>query len=174
MTGALFPNLLGPSFERMDGPLQAVHRGVTTEYKGTATVQRGHNLLARLACWVVGLPPSMSAVPVRVCIDVEGSRERWTRWFGNSGAMRSQLRASGRFLRERLGPSVTDFELEVRNGVLRWEAVRLWILGVPIPRKLFDMQALVGGQRGQYRFEIAARLSGMGLLIRYEGELDVT
>jgi len=72
-----------------------------------------------------------------------------------------------------LGPSVTDFRLTVKEGVLHWEAVRLWVLGVPLPRYAFDMRARVCAHGERYRFQIDARLHLLGALISYEGELDV-
>jgi len=171
--GALFPILLGDAFGQMGQPLRVVHRGVPNEYIGTATVQRGRSPLARLACAIAGLPPDMSSAPVRVRVDVDGSTERWTRWFGNAPAMVSRLAAREGLLRERLGPSVTDFRLTVKEGVLHWEAVRLWVLGVPLPRYAFDMRARVCAHGERYRFQIDARLHLLGALISYEGELDV-
>jgi hypothetical protein len=170
---AVFPRVLGDRFEQLSAPLQVLHAGTTMDYAGTASVRRGTGALTQLACLIAGLPLSVNATPVRVQLEVIGATERWTRWFHGARPMRSQLWAQDGCLRERLGPAVTDFALEVRAGALHWTALRMWVLGIPIPRRCFDMQARVSASGSRYRFEIMARLALIGDLITYEGELDV-
>jgi Domain of unknown function (DUF4166) len=168
---ALFPVLLADAFGMLAAPVRRMHRGVAVNSVGRASVQRGAGLFARLACAVAHLPPSGRDVPLRFNLEIEGVTERWTRWFGSARAMTSLVWVANGCLRERLGPAVTDFVLNVQEGVLLWEAVRLRVLGVTIPRRWFEVRARVSGQGDRYRFEISARLAGVGELIAYDGEL---
>ena len=170
---AMFPGLLGHDFEALDAPLQRVHRGSSGVYHGWATVERGDGWLARLGCRLAGLPRSAHDLPLRVELQADARREAWTRWFEGSPAMHSRLEAKGGQLVERLGPAVARFALRVAGGALHWEAVRLQVLGIPLPRSAFDMRAQVHGADGLYHFVIDARFRGVGTLIRYEGVLYV-
>lgn len=171
---APFPHLLGTAFGRLDTALRAVHGGRSAEYNGSATVERGSGWLAQLACRVAGLPRSVRNAPLRFLLEVDGEGEQWTRFFAGSAPMRSRVWAQGPYLVERLGPSVTRFELTERDGTLLWRSAGLRLLGIPVPRWAFDFQARVRGRGACYRFEIDASLALIGRLIRYQGELHVT
>lgn len=169
----LFPTLLGAAFERLDAPVQALHRGVPMEYIGIATVERGSSWLARIACIVAGLPVDVKDAPLRFRLSVDRQGEEWVRFFSGSAPMSSRVWAKDGCLVERLGPSVTRFRLTEQGGVLNWRSVSLHVLRIPIPRWAFEFQARVCARDTRYRFEIDARLALVGTLIRYEGELDV-
>lgn len=167
----LFPGLLGAAFGSLDAPVQKMHGGSPGVYHGTASVQRGRGWLAWLACTMARLPPSMHEAPLRFELRTDGLQETWIRWFGDAPPMSSRLQAGGDLLLEHLGPATVRFALRVVERALQWEAVGLRVFRVPLPRRAFHFDARVHGKDGQYHFAIEARLSGVGLLIRYEGTL---
>ena len=169
----LFERLLGDALQGMNAPVRRLHRGASAEYRGSATVERGRSFLANGFCDWGRLPCSVSDAPLRFRLDVDGESETWTRFFSGSGPMVSRVEASGGLLREQLGPAQLDFELSVRQGVLYWRAVKLRVWGIPVPRAAYDFRARVSGEGTQYRFEIEAHLALVGLLVRYQGVLDV-
>lgn len=170
---ALFPGLLGAEFEGLHAPVRALHRGTGGSWQGTASVTRAKGWLASLACRVAGLPPDMQDAPLRFELRSSAEQEVWTRWFGDSPAMSSRLRAEGRHLVEHLGPAKVRFALQAVHGSLHWEADGLQVLGIALPRRAFDLRARIGGMDGQYQFLIEVRVAGLGALIRYEGTLNV-
>jgi hypothetical protein len=87
--------------------------------------------------------------------------------------MRSRLWSRGGLLEERLGPAVVGFAVRESDGAMLWQAVRMHVMGVPLPRAAFDLGARVHGTDGVYHFEIVARLWGVGTLISYAGVLHV-
>lgn len=169
----LFARLLGDALDRLDAPVRHLHRGVSGEYRGRATVERGGSWLANCFCDWGDLPRSVTDAPLRFRLEVDRNTETWTRYFSGSGPMASRVAAVGGLLREQLGPAQLDFELSERQGVLHWRAVKLRVWGIPVPRAAFDFRARVSGGGSQYRFEIEAHLALVGLLVRYQGVLDV-
>jgi hypothetical protein len=167
----LFAGLLGTAFEKLDAPVQRVHGGNAGTYQGTASVERGAGWVAWMACTVARLPPTMRDAPLRFELRTRGAEEIWTRWFADAPPMSSRLEARDDLLLEHLGPATVQFALQLTGTALKWEATRLRIFGIPLPRRAFQFEALVRGDGGQYRFAIEARLAGAGLLIRYEGTL---
>ena len=88
--------------------------------------------------------------------------------------MRSTLWADDGLLCERLGLVEFGFRLEAADGVLVWRVARVRALGVPLPVRCFEG---VGAREfetdGRYRYDVAARLPLVGLLVHYRGWLDV-
>jgi hypothetical protein len=169
----LFPALLGEAFQRLDAPVRRLHRGTPEAYEGRASVERGASWLAGLACSIARLPRRMQDAPLHVELLSDVRCETWTRWFGNSPPMRSRLWSRGGLLEERLGPAVVGFAVRESDGAMLWQAVRMHVMGVPLPRAAFDLGARVHGTDGVYHFEIVARLWGVGTLISYAGVLHV-
>jgi hypothetical protein len=167
----LFAGLLGTAFEKLDAPVQKVHGGDAGAYQGIASVERGSGWLAWMACIVARLPPTMREAPLQFELRTCGVQEIWTRWFADAPPMSSRLEARDDQLLEHLGPATVQFALQVNGTTLQWEATRLRVFGIPLPRRAFQFNAHIHGDGGQYHFAIEARLAGVGLLIRYEGTL---
>jgi Domain of unknown function (DUF4166) len=171
---ALFPGLMGKDFASLHPHVQAVHDGAGGRWSGRATVQRGTHLLLRLAALVARLPSSQRDAPTVVTIEAQPGCEVWTRKFGSAAPMRSTLCKRGGLLEEQLGLVTMQFRIVARDTGMSWELQRIAFLGLPLPLRLFKVQARAqSGERG-YRFLVAASVVGLGELIRYEGELDVT
>ncbi len=171
---ALFPGLMGTDFASLHPQVQAVHGGAGGSWTGRANVQRGTHLLLRLAALVARLPTSQRDAPVMVTIEVQPECEVWTRKFGTAAPMRSRLCNVGGLLREKLGLVTMQFRILARESGMDWELQRIAFLGVPLPLRLFKVQAGAQAVDHGYRFLVAAHVVGLGELIRYEGELDAS
>jgi hypothetical protein len=170
---ALFPTLLGPAFGALPVAVRAVHDGHSLTLRGTATVTQGTSLLSRLLAHAASLPPAQDAAPLEVRIDAQPQQEVWTRRYGEAHVMRSALRRHGREFTESLGLATLHFSLHGSERGIAWQLTQVRALGVPLPLRWFDVQATATAPQGRYRFTVQAALRGIGLIVRYEGELDV-
>jgi hypothetical protein len=55
-----------------------------------------------------------------------------------------------------------------------WQLQKVSLLGIPLPAAWFEISARVDMQQGQYHFLIDSAARGAGLIVRYEGLLDVS
>ena len=172
-SASLFPSLLGPAFGALPIAVRAVHDGRSLTLRGTATVTQGTSLLSRVLARAASLPPAQKGVPLEVRIDAQPQHEIWTRRYGDDHVMRSALRRHGREFTERLGLATLQFSLHGSEHGIAWQLSKVRVLGVPLPLRWFDVQATATAPQGRYRFTVQAALRGIGLIVRYEGELDV-
>lgn len=170
---ALFPGLLGEGFTSLHPHVRTVHSGQTRRWTGHASVQRGSHPLARIAAALARLPATRHNETAVVIIDAHDGTETWTRFFGDAAPMRSTLSSKHGLLVERMGLVSLEFQVNVREGGMNWYLRRVALLGLPLPRRLFHVQARVSAAAA-YRFFVAVGLAGIGEMIRYEGELDVS
>lgn len=174
MRRALFPGLLGEGFASLHPNVRAVHNGQSRRWSGRASVQRGSHPIARLAAAVARLPTTQRDEPVVVTIDATDGKEIWTRWFGSAAPMQSSLSNHDGLLVERMGPVSLKFQANVRDAGMEWFLRRISFLGLPLPRRMFNVIAKVSATAQSYRFLVAVGLTGIGEMIRYEGELDIS
>jgi uncharacterized protein DUF4166 len=169
-----FAGILGPDFARLPPSVRRLHlEPATKTYLGEADIVRGSSWLGRLIGFVAMLPPAARGIPLSVEIEPRERDERWTRHFGMH-VMRSRLWRAGDRLREQLGPTRFEFALSVENERIVWRAVGVSALGIPLPSSWFrDVRAEEFERDGRYRFAVDAALPLVGLLVRYEGWLDV-
>lgn len=172
-SAGLFPTLLGPAFAALPLAVRTVHDGRSLTLRGTATVTRGTSLLGRMLARAASLPPAQHDMPLEVRIEAQPRLEIWTRRYGESPVMRSELRWLGSEFSERLGLATLRFRLRADERGIVWQLAGVRALGIPLPRRWFDVQASARAPQGRYRFEVQAALRGIGLIVRYEGELDV-
>lgn len=173
MSSGLFPGLLGQGFQGLPVPVRNAHRGTDVALRGTATVERGTSMIAGFLCAITSVPRSMKAAPVVVRIAVDADGETWTRQYGSARPMRSRLCARGGLLVERLGPATMKFALTGDSGRIKWRLTGISLLGLPLPVKWFRVAATIEARDGRYAFTVEAAASGIGRIVRYDGELDV-
>lgn len=174
MTPTLFQRLMGAEFYHLAPQVKTLHsqRGRFI-WSGMCSIDRGRGLLARLACSVARLPPSMRDAPVRVEFTCDDTCETWQRSF-NGVPMRSRLDFDAGLLHERLGLMSFRFRLYRIGSELHWVAEEAKLLGlIPLPAVWREGVRCCesGGDDDRYRFMVEARLPLIGLLIRYEGWL---
>jgi len=125
-----------------------------------------------LFAWATRLPPAGRG-EVEVEIDASSAVEKWTRHIGGR-AMPSRLWEQDGLLCERLGLVRFGFRLTVEEGAIVWRVVRVAALGLRLPARWFDaVLARESELDGRYRFDVAAALPVVGMLVRYRGWLHM-
>ncbi|MEM7223641.1 MAG: DUF4166 domain-containing protein [Pseudomonadota bacterium] len=170
----LYRQVLGVQFDRLPGKIQSLH-DVTAPVtvSGLCQIRRGAHPLARLFGCLMGLPSAGSDVPVTVTFQPSRGGETWQRHFGGVG-LRSHQSAARRpgHLIERIGPMNFLLEPRARPEGLDLVLCRVWILGLPVPRRLWPLvEANERVREGLFAFDVAIRLPLAGLLIHYQGWL---
>lgn len=173
----LYRQLLAAQFDALPPTVRALHdRNGHYRYHGKVEVDRGSGLLSNLCSWSARLP---SAGRGTIHVDIHGGArgERWARHFAGR-AMRSRLWARDGLLCERLGLLRFAFRLTIEpvasGQAVVWHVAHVRALGVPLPRGWFNgVTAREYERDGRYRFDVAARLPWVGLLVHYRGWLDV-
>ncbi|HEY5804326.1 MAG TPA: DUF4166 domain-containing protein [Lysobacter sp.] len=175
---SLYRQLLAARFDQLPPTLRALHdRHGCRRYHGKVEVDRGAGVLSRLCAWAARLP-AQGRGTIKVEIDADAKGERWARVFAGR-AMRSRLWAHDALLRERLGLLVFAFRLDVEHlpgagSAVVWHVASVSALGLPLPRRWFTAVTAREYERDhRYRFDVAARLPWIGLLVHYRGWLDV-
>jgi hypothetical protein len=172
----LYRRVLGDAWERLPPQLQAMHDlngGLVAE--GTATVERGKGVLARLLAMVIGFPQAGTEVPVSVAFSLRDGREYWRRTFAGRSFLSTQEEGQGRFARlvcERFGPVAVGLALVLDGERLRL-IVRGWSLfGIPMPLRLAPhSHSWEFVQDGRFRFHVEISLPVAGLIVAYRGWL---
>ncbi len=170
----LFRRVLGEPYASLPACVRALHAR-SGRWRGEAMVDRGDGALSRLFAWLTRLPPA-GAHPVVVEIVAGGADEYWTRRYGAAHAMPSRLWIARGALHERLGPATLRYRITVEAGAIVWRVSGVRIFGLlPLPARWFaGVEARESGQNGRYRFDVCARLPGIGLLVHYRGWVEPT
>jgi hypothetical protein len=166
--------LLGADFDSLPPAVRALHESRGDRIlSGRCDVERGGTFLSRALATLARLPAAGRDVPVTVAIRCAAGRETWTRTFGGRN-MRSQLRARGQRLEERLGPAAFLFGIAAKDGSLVWTLEGVRALGIPLPVAWFrGVTARESADGPRYFFDVRAELPLAGLLVHYRGVLDV-
>ncbi|NNF24683.1 MAG: DUF4166 domain-containing protein [Rhodobacteraceae bacterium] len=173
----VFGAALGAAFGDLAPALQAFHAAHGPALvRGEALVERGGSLLARIACWIGGLPRSAASVPVSVSVTRSGGsapHEIWERRFGAS-TFHSRLSLRGpRRVTEAFGPLAVDLATNLQAGGLALPIAGWRLFGVPLPRwlGLRSRTREYQDDKGRFRFDVDVRFPWGGRLIRYAGWL---
>ena len=174
--GSLYGNLLGPVFAALPPEIQRMHEvHKLLRAEGRASVERGRNVLARLAAAMVGFPRAASDIPVAVKFECAGGVETWTRTFDGRSFSSRQFAGqgrSGRLLCETFGPLTFAMALVVDDGRLSLVLRRWCAFGVPLPLWLAPRStACEVSQDGRFHFHIEIGHPLTGLIVRYRGWL---
>lgn len=172
---SLFLDLLGTQADALPPQVRHLHAlSMPAELRGRAQASAARGALARLCALVAGLPRADGEVAVCVrFVSPAPGVEIWTREFGTS-TFRSRLRAVNGELHEQLGPVRIRFRLRGDVQGIVWEPLGIDVLRMPLPRSLLQgVYARESQCDGRYRFDVAAALPWIGLIVRYEGWLDV-
>ncbi|MBK6434767.1 MAG: DUF4166 domain-containing protein [Rhodanobacteraceae bacterium] len=172
---SIFLRLLGPQAEALPACVRRLHAAKRpAEFRGRAVAGAARSRLARLCAWVAGLPRADGEIDVRVVLTSPAPGvEVWTRKFGRS-TFRSTLRAVGDELHEQLGPVRIRFRLHGDAAGIVWVPLGIDVLRLPLPLALLSgVRARESERDGRYRFDVAASLPLIGLIVRYDGWLDV-
>lgn len=166
--------VLGDAFLDLPQALQAFHGGQgDCAYVGSVDVTYG-GTLARHLGRLGGFPPAGRDVPLRMRIRTTPNGEIWDRDF-DGHVLRSMLWRDGpSTVSERLGRVEVRMRPAVRNHGLAMPVIGLRSLGISMPGAVLGPS---GGHEsvtddGRIAFDVASRVTGLGLLIRYRGTLQ--
>ena len=177
---ALFQQVLGPAWDDLPRPVQALHalshESQASTFVGRCSVQRGRNPLARAVAAVVGFPEAGDELPIEVKLCPTAAGEQWQRTIGGK-AFRSVLQpGQGRsrdLLRERFGPIAVDMALIVEPGGLRYVPRRWSLFGLYLPMWLGPCAtAIESVDQGRFVFSVELSHPLTGLIVRYRGWLS--
>jgi hypothetical protein len=172
----LYAQLLGSAWHELPAEIRAMHDlHSRLAAHGTADVERGKGLVARLLARAIGFPASSNAIPVTVRFAAADGVETWTRSFGNEEFSSAQFAGHGgdaRLLCERFGWLTFAMALVVEGGRLELVPRRWSVLGIPLPMWFCPRaDAYESVEGGRFRFHVEIRHPLAGLIVRYRGAL---
>ena len=174
---SLFARILGSAFDGLPPEIAALHQPEGREcWAGTASVERGTGLPARLVAALFGFPPSSAGTPVRVEIETVPEGERWTRTFGDatfSSLLQIGKGRNSRLVTERFGPVSVALALVIEDGRLLFIPRRWSVLGLPMPGALLPRGISFESVRdGRFHFDVTIAAPLVGLISTYSGYLS--
>ncbi|EJM98831.1 hypothetical protein PMI41_04593 [Phyllobacterium sp. YR531] len=172
---ALFQRITGPDWAILPVEIRALHDGVQGA-TGTASVERGRNILARCVASIAGFPRSLQSTTVTVDFIKAGSDEIWRRNFGGHRFSSRQSAGEGRYrklLCERFGPITFAMALQCTEQRLTLE-MRHWdIWRIPMPLFLCPASnSYEYTENGRMHFNVEISHPLTGLIIHYRGWLE--
>jgi hypothetical protein len=169
----LYARILGEAWPGLPEEIRAIHGTAVAE--GRARVQRGTNLLARLAAAIVGFPATQADTPVRVEFDAADGAETWTRTFGGDRFHSRQSAGRGRsehLLCERFGALAFAMALVASENRLSLVLRRWSIIGVPLPMWLCPRsESFESAEQGRFNFHVKISHPLTGPIVQYDGWL---
>jgi hypothetical protein len=174
----LYQRVLDEAWDRLPPQLRAMHQCTSQmTASGTAQIERGNGILARVAAAVVGFPKAGREVPVQVRFECKDGAETWRRTFAGKSFSSVQSAGRGRadkLLDERFGPVTFGLGLVLQDDKL-YLVVRRWnFLGIPLPAALApNGVSFESVQDGRFCFDVEIRHPWTGLIVRYRGCLAI-
>lgn len=175
-TTPLYRRLLGDAYAQLPAPIQALHDlDDPRSVEGLATIERGHNLVARAIAAAVGFPPAGEDVPMKVLFTLRDGREIWRRTFADHSFTSTQEERCGSFDRlmcEWFGPFAFGIAFKREADRLRLVIRRWSVFGIPLPHALAPFgSAYECAEDGRFHFHVEIRLPLIGLIVGYRGWL---
>lgn len=172
----IYRRILGSAFDRLPDEVKALHDSLNErQWSGTASVQRGRGILARVVATVIGFPNAAETIPVAVRFTPDGDGERWTRTFGRQSFSSRQRCGNGRnthLLVERFGIVEIALALVVDGDRLNLVPRQWTALGIRLPKALLPKGISFETQReGRFCFDVTIALPMVGHIVSYQGSL---
>ena len=175
----LYARVMGDAWFLLAEPIRALHTNqASTCARGSLRIERGRHPLARIIACAFRLPSAAAATRTELAVTAHEDRERWERTFG--GRRVETWQSSNRSeLVERYGVLEFCFRLHACSGrlvyVQRQAAMRIGPLRVRLPGHLAPHVEASEHAVAPARVNISVRISisGIGLLIAYDGVVDV-
>jgi len=174
----LFKKLLGRAWENLPAALKKLHATDKEQrWFGTASVERGNGFIANAVAWLFKFPQESKSVKVNVIIKPVSTGEIWERVFGDRhflSVLSPGNGASERLLNERFGPFTFGIALVLENATLKY-VVRNWrFFGLPLPCALAPQgDSYEFEQDGNFCFNVEIKQRLIGLIVRYQGRLQL-
>ena len=177
LAAPLYERLLGTALRELPAPIREMHHvrsGLVA--RGTANVERGASVAARIVAALLRFPTTATETPVTVRFTVSDGVETWTRSFGEREFSSTQFAGQGRderLLCERFGALTFAMALVVDGGRLSLVVRRWSLFGIPLPMWLCPRaDAYEDVEAGRFRFHVEIRHALTGLIVRYRGSLS--
>jgi hypothetical protein len=173
----LYRRILGSAFEELPAPVARLHAlDRERRWTGSAQVQRGRSILARMIARLIGFPAGTVNIPVAVTLKPEEDGERWIRQFGEAQFQSFQRPGKARMahlLEERFGIVTVALALVIRDERL-YLIPRHWrILGLPMPRFLLpEGNSFEHADQGRFNFDVTIKAPLVGMIVSYQGALE--
>lgn len=178
-TGSLYARVMGDAWFTLAAPIRDLHSAAAaTHASGRLRIEHGHGLLARIIARAIRLPDPGAEVHTELSVTTVDDGERWDRAFGATRIDTHQF-SDGVDLVERYGALEFRFRLHAADGCLvyrqREAALRLSTLGLRLPGYLAPHidASEVAVSPGRVKITVNVTLPMIGLLIAYEGAIDV-
>ncbi len=169
----LYPTAMGAGFNDLPEALQRFHSVEGSDfYKGRVTVTHG-GWLPRQVAQAGGMPGKSGEMPFSFRKTRDRNVEIWERSFdGHMTRSKQWLEAPG-IVAEQVGTSVFLMEPQARDGELYIPIKKITGFGLPIPNGMVVSCEGVESvsEDGAITFDVHAKVKGLGLIIRYQGEL---
>ena len=127
--------------------------------------------MRQLLALAMRLPSPGDTVPVHLQVHVCGETEHWTRDFGSQRLVTMQWLDRG-LLIETAGPLRFGFRLSADDMGMRFEFVRCWFAGLPLP---FVFAPRVTASASEYEegwwVRVYVEAPILGMLTQYEGKV---
>jgi hypothetical protein len=174
----LYKRILGEAWDALPAPLAAMHN-VLGEHKaeGTARVETGKHIFARLLAALYGFPHTGEHVPLTVSFHRRDGGELWQRDF--AGRKFSTFQSEGRgyadnLLVESFGPVTFWMALVLKQGELHYVTRRWSVFGIPLPLVFAPSASVYEFADGDdFCFHVEVKHWLTGLIVRYEGKLTL-
>ncbi|GAB5448179.1 DUF4166 domain-containing protein [Gymnodinialimonas sp.] len=169
----LYPRAMGNAFFDLPEPLQTFHAVENTVfYKGHVTVTHG-NALTRMIAKSGGMPGKSGEMPFSFRATRDGTSEIWERNFDGHMTRSLQRLHSDGVIAETVGTSEFLMQPRASGPTLHIPITGLRAFGLPMPSWVLTSCEGVEGvtEDGKITFDVHAAVRGLGLIIRYQGEL---
>jgi hypothetical protein len=173
----LYPQVLGKNWLTLHESVRCAH-SIGAEMHGSFRISYGERRLAKLLARWSHLPQSAVSADTRLKILPEFAGERWERKFDGDLFTTRQWEEGG-LLVERFRAWEMYFKLSEENGSLYYDQCAaklcLGVFRLPIPRVCAPTVYAREISDGQSRVlvSVTVKLPLVGILISYEGHLDV-
>ncbi|PSJ43665.1 saccharopine dehydrogenase [Sphingomonas deserti] len=170
-----YARVMGTDFDALAPPVRAFHAVLgDTGAAGRAIVRRGRNPVARLIAALFRFPPAGEHA-LHVTVRERNGEEIWTRDFGGR-RFESMLKERGGLLVEHFGLLRFGFDLPLGDdGGLKMVMRRWWLGPMRLPLAIAPKApAREWAEDGRFCFDVAIALPLVGLVVAYEGWLEVS
>lgn len=180
LTVPLYARVMGDSWSQIAEPVRGVHATHSiTRAHGCVRIEHGRHHLARVLARMLRLPRPSAAAETELIVTARDGGEEWQRTFNGRRLETRQYEWNESELAERYGILEFRFRLDASGGGLLYvqrEAAllfgvgRLRIPGLWAPH-VQAREDSAGPRR--VKVEVSVVLPGIGLLIAYDGIIDV-
>jgi hypothetical protein len=172
-SSSLYRRVLGVHFDELPPVLKQFHdRAEGGRARGIFRVVRADGVVRHVVAELLRMPRAGEHVEVLLEVIVEGNRERWLRHFPGR-CTRTVQWAADNVLMERIGPVSFSSTIAVQGSRMRYEFVRAWFAGVPLPVWLSPyVDGYVDAGDTGWRVAVHIFAPFLGEIVDYEGWVE--